>query len=103
MSKNVSRRDDERAWALLMKHGTARARQRWEGRRLVRVDLLLEPSDAARLAEVVNEVNRRSPRRLSRAEVGRHLLARSVMQCIRHIRRLQTAERRAARKASTAE
>lgn len=100
--KTSSRRDDERAWELLSKHATTHARQRWEGRRMVRVDLLLEPEDARRLAEIVNELDRRSVRRLTRAEVGRHLLTRSIMQCTRQLNRIRTAERRAARKADTA-
>ena len=100
--KTSTQKDDCRAWTLLVKHGSAGAYQRWPDRRMVRVDLLLEVEDARRLAEIVNELNRRCPRRLTRAEVGRHLLSRSIMQCTRQISRLHTAERRAARKADTA-
>ena len=101
--KTSSQKDDARAWELLIKHGGKGACQRWEGRHMVRVDLLLEVEDARRLSEIVVELNRRCPRRLTRAEVGRHLLSRSIMQCTRQISRLHTAERRAARKAVTAE
>ena len=96
--KTSSQKDDARAWALLIKHGSKGAYQRWQGRRMVRVDLLLEVDDAVRLSEIVNEVNRLCPRRLTRAEVGRHLLTRSIMQCTRQISRNRAAARRAAQK-----
>lgn len=100
--KSSSQKDDARAWSLLLKHGSVGAYQRWQGRYMVRVDLLLEVEDARRLSEIVVELNRRCPRRLTRAEVGRHLLSRSIMQCTRQISRIHVAERRAARKTDSA-
>lgn len=97
------KKDDAKTWDLLAKQASEHARQRDHGGHLVRVDVLVEPSTARRLDEVVYEVQSRCPRRLTRAEVCRHLLTRSVMQCTRHLSRVRHAERVAAQRKQRAE
>lgn len=94
----AGKKDDAKTWDLLAKQAGEYARQRDHGGHLVRVDVLLEPSTARRLNDLVYEVQTRCPRRLTRAEVCRHLLTRSVMQCTRHLSRLRHAERVAAQR-----
>lgn len=99
----AQKKDDAKTWDLLAKQAGEHARQRDHGGHLVRVDVLLEPSTARRLNELVYEVQTRCPRRLTRAEVCRHLLSRSVLQCTRHLSRMRHAERVAAQRAMRAD
>lgn len=77
--KSLSAEEAARAWAALLKHGTKEAQQRdHEPGDLVRLDLLITQDDMRTLCALVEEVNWQSPRRLTRAEVGRHLISRSI-------------------------
>lgn len=91
--KSAQEEADARAWALLLKHGEERAAQRdHEPGELVRLDLLITGRNMERICELVEELNRREPRRLTRAEVGRHLLSRAIMECARALRREREQE-----------
>lgn len=91
--KSAQEEADARAWALLLKHGEERAAQRdHEPGELVRLDLLITGRTMERICELVEELNRREPRRLTRAEVGRHLLSRAIMECTRALRREREQE-----------
>lgn len=98
-----TKKDDSKTWELLAKQAGEHARQRDHGGHLVRVDVLVEPNTARRLNELVYEVQTRCSRRLTRAEVCRHLLSRSVLQCTRHLSRMRHAERVAAQRAKRAD
>lgn len=90
------KRDDARAWAALAKHGEPDALQRDHDGRLVRVDVLLTPEAEAALSGVVYALQCSSARRLTRAEVARHLLTRAIQQCERHAQRRGKGRHRAA-------
>ena len=98
-----AKREDARTWAQLAKHGAPGAKQRDHDRQLVRVDTLLTPEVEAALSAVVYELQRTCARRLTRAEVARHLLTRAVWQCQRHAERLRKAGRVAARREAAAD
>lgn len=78
---------DERARVQLWKHWRPNAEQRSEYGRMVRLDLLITPETMRRLCDIVDVGNRENERRLTRAEVGRHLLTRAVMEVTRATRR----------------
>lgn len=77
--KSLAAEEAARAWAALLQHGEKAAAQRdHDPGELVRLDLLITRDDMRTLCALVEEVNRQSPRRLTRAEVGRHLISRAI-------------------------
>lgn len=97
------KREEARAWAQLVKHGARGAKQRDHDRQLVRVDTLLTPEAEAALSAIVYELQKVCAKRLTRAEVARHLLTRSIWQCQHHTERLRKAGRVAARREAAAD
>lgn len=78
---------DERARVQLWKHWRPNADQRDHDGRMVRLDLFITPETMRQLCDIVDLGNRENDRRLTRAEVGRHLLTRAVMEVTRANRR----------------